>query len=343
MSKENLDLKPLIKIVSDGCSLTEEQSKEAFDIIMTGNATPSQIGGFLMAMRVRGETTEEITGAALSMREKVVKITAPFGAIDTVGTGGDASGTFNISTASSFIVSAAGVPVAKHGNKALSSKTGAADVLSQLGVNLDCDISVVQKAMDEIGICFLMAPRHHMAMRHVAASRSELGTRTIFNILGPLANPALVTKQLVGVFSESWVEPMARVLKSLGSERAWVVHGSDGLDEITTTGITKVAALDKGDITTFTIHPDDVAIELAQPKDLKGGLPKQNAEALLNLLKGEKGAYRDIVVFNSAAALIISGKVSTLKEGARLAADMIDNGQAKQKLDQLVSITAQNG
>ena len=343
MSKENLDLKPLIKIVSDGCSLTEAQSKEAFDIIMTGNATPSQIGGFLMAMRVRGETTEEITGAALSMREKVVKITAPLGAIDTVGTGGDASGTFNISTASSFIVSAAGVPVAKHGNKALSSKTGAADVLSQLGVNLDCDISVVQKSMDEIGICFLMAPRHHMAMRHVAASRSELGTRTIFNILGPLANPALVTKQLVGVFSESWVEPMARVLKSLGSERAWVVHGSDGLDEITTTGITKVAALDKGDITTFTIHPDDAAIELAQPKDLKGGLPKQNAEALLNLLKGEKGAYRDIVVFNSAAALIISGKVSTLKEGARLAADMIDNGQAKQKLDQLVSITAQNG
>ena len=343
MSKENLDLKPLIKIVSDGCSLTEEQSKEAFDIIMTGNATPSQIGGFLMAMRVRGETTEEITGAALSMREKVVKITAPFGAIDTVGTGGDASGTFNISTASSFIVSAAGVPVAKHGNKALSSKTGAADVLSQLGVNLDCDISVVQKAMDEIGICFLMAPRHHMAMRHVAASRSELGTRTIFNILGPLANPALVTKQLVGVFSESWVEPMARVLKSLGAERAWVVHGSDGLDEITTTGITKVAALDKGDIATFTIHPDDAGIELAQPKDLKGGLPKQNAEALLNLLKGEKGAYRDIVVFNSAAALIISGKVSTLKEGARLAADMIDNGQAKQKLDQLVSITAQNG
>ena len=343
MSKENLDLKPLIKIVSDGCSLTEEQSKEAFDIIMTGNATPSQIGGFLMAMRVRGETTEEITGAALSMREKVVKITAPFGAIDTVGTGGDASGTFNISTASSFIVSAAGVPVAKHGNKALSSKTGAADVLSQLGVNLDCDISVVQKAMDEIGICFLMAPRHHMAMRHVAASRSELGTRTIFNILGPLANPALVTKQLVGVFSESWVEPMARVLKSLGSERAWVVHGSDGLDEITTTGITKVAALDKGDITTFTVHPDDAGIELAKPKDLKGGLPKQNAEALLNLLKGEKGAYRDIVVFNSAAALIISGKVSTLKEGARLAADMIDNGQAKQKLDQLVSITAQNG
>ena len=343
MSKENLDLKPLIKIVSDGCSLTEEQSKEAFDIIMTGNATPSQIGGFLMAMRVRGETTEEITGAALSMREKVVKITAPFGAIDTVGTGGDASGTFNISTASSFIVSAAGVPVAKHGNKALSSKTGAADVLSQLGVNLDCDISVVQKAMDEIGICFLMAPRHHMAMRHVAASRSELGTRTIFNILGPLANPALVKKQLVGVFSESWVEPMARVLKSLGSERAWVVHGSDGLDEITTTGITKVAALDKGDITTFTIHPGDAAIELAQPKDLKGGLPKQNAEALLNLLKGEKGAYRDIVVFNSAAALIIAGKVSTLKEGAKLAADMIDNGQAKQKLDQLISITAQNG
>ena len=302
MSKENLDLKPLIKIVSDGCSLTEEQSKEAFDIIMTGNATPSQIGGFLMAMRVRGETTEEITGAALSMREKVVKITAPLGAIDTVGTGGDASGTFNISTASSFIVSAAGVPVAKHGNKALSSKTGAADVLSQLGVNLDCDISVVQKAMDEIGICFLMAPRHHMAMRHVAASRSELGTRTIFNILGPLANPALVTKQLVGVFSESWVEPMAWVLKSLGSERAWVVHGSDGLDEITTTGITKVAALDKGDITTFTIHPDDAAIELAQPKDLKGGLPKQNAEALL-----EKSIK--VIKLNKLQCVVVESKI----------------------------------
>lgn len=343
MNGKNLDLKPLIQIVSDGCSLTEDQSKEAFDIIMTGNATPSQIGGFLMAMRVRGETTEEITGAARAMREKVIKINAPSDALDTVGTGGDASGTFNISTASSFVVSAAGVPIAKHGNKALSSKTGAADVLSELGVNLDCDMSVIQKAMDEIGICFLMAPRHHMAMRHVAASRRELGTRTIFNILGPLANPALVKKQLVGVFSEAWVEPMAHVLKGLGSEKAWVVHGSDGLDEITTTGVTKVATLDKGSVSTFTIHPEDANLELADPKQLKGGLPEQNAAALANLLSGEKGPYRDIVLFNSAAAFIIAEKVDNLKEGAELAAEMIDTGQARQKLNQLISITAHIG
>ena len=343
MNGKSLNLKPLIQIVSDGCSLTEDQSKEAFDIIMTGNATPAQIGGFLMAMRVRGETTEEITGAARAMREKVIKINAPSDALDTVGTGGDASGTFNISTASSFVVSAAGVPIAKHGNKALSSKTGAADVLSELGVNLDCDMSVIQKAMDEIGICFLMAPRHHMAMRHVATSRSELGTRTIFNILGPLANPALVKKQLVGVFSEAWVEPMAQVLKGLGSERAWVVHGSDGLDEITTTGVTKVAALDKGSVSTFTIHPEDANLGLADPKQLKGGLPGQNAMALANLLGGEKGPYRDIVLFNSAAAFIIAEKVDNLKEGAELAAEMIDTGQAKQKLDQLISITAHTG
>ena len=343
MNGKSLNLKPLIQIVSDGCSLTEDQSKEAFDIIMTGNATPAQIGGFLMAMRVRGETTEEITGAARAMREKVIKINAPSDALDTVGTGGDASGTFNISTASSFVVSAAGVPIAKHGNKALSSKTGAADVLSELGVNLDCDMSVIQKAMDEIGICFLMAPRHHMAMRHVAASRSELGTRTIFNILGPLANPALVKKQLVGVFSEAWVEPMAQVLKGLGSERAWVVHGSDGLDEITTTGVTKVAALDKGSVSTFTIHPEDANLGLADPKQLKGGLPGQNAMALANLLGGEKGPYRDIVLFNSAAAFIIAEKVDDLKEGVELAAEMIDTGQAKQKLDQLISITAHTG
>ena len=343
MNGKSLNLKPLIQIVSDGCSLTEDQSKEAFDIIMTGNATPAQIGGFLMAMRVRGETTEEITGAARAMREKVIKINAPSDALDTVGTGGDASGTFNISTASSFVVSAAGVPIAKHGNKALSSKTGAADVLSELGVNLDCDMSVIQKAMDEIGICFLMAPRHHMAMRHVATSRSELGTRTIFNILGPLANPALVKKQLVGVFSETWVEPMAHVLKGLGSERAWVVHGSDGLDEITTTGVTKVAALDKGSVSTFTIHPEDANLELADPKQLKGGLPGQNAMALANLLRGEKGPYRDIVLFNSAAAFIIAEKVDNLKEGTELAAEMIDTGQARQKLDQLISITAHTG
>ena len=268
MSKENLDLKPLIKIVSDGCSLTEEQSKEAFDIIMTGNATPSQIGGFLMAMRVRGETTEEITGAALSMREKVVKITAPFGAIDTVGTGGDASGTFNISTASSFIVSAAGVPVAKHGNKALSSKTGAADVLSQLGVNLDCDISVVQKAMDEIGICFLMAPRHHMAMRHVAASRSELGTRTIFNILGPLVNPLRPKSQIMGVYDMELVPIMAKVLQKQGVKNALVVHGFDGMDEISICSKTFIAEVNGKEILEYEFNPEDYGFKLSSSESL---------------------------------------------------------------------------
>ena len=338
-----MNIKTAIKYLVQNKDLSEKEAQEVMFEIMTDKVTPAQFGSFITALKIKGETAFEIAGMANAMRSVSLKIDLNQSLLDTCGTGGSGLNWFNISTACAFVISGAGIKIAKHGNKAISGKSGSADVLSELGVNLDCDISIVQKARDEIGICFLMAPRHHMAMRHVAASRSELGTRTIFNILGPLANPALVTKQLVGVFSESWVEPMARVLKSLGSERAWVVHGSDGLDEITTTGITKVAALDKGDITTFTVHPDDAGIELAKPKDLKGGLPKQNAEALLNLLKGEKGAYRDIVVFNSAAALIISGKVSTLKEGARLAADMIDNGQAKQKLDQLVSITAQNG
>ena len=313
MNGRNLDLKPLIQIVSDGYSLTEDQSKEAFDIIMTGNATPSQIGGLLMAMRVRGETIEEITGAARAMREKVIKINAPPDALDTVGTGGDASGTFNISTASSFVLALLTCLSLSMETKPFPLKQGSRRS-ERTWVNLDCDMSVIQKAMDEIGICFLMAPRHHMAMRHVATSRTELGTRTIFNILGPLANPALVKKQLVGVFSEAWVEPIANVLKGLGSERAWVVHGSDGLDEITTTGVTKVAALDKGSVSTFTIHPEDANLELVSPKQLKGGLPRQNAIALENLLRGEKGPYRDIVLFNSELPSSSREKLITLRK-----------------------------
>ncbi|MBH68939.1 MAG: anthranilate phosphoribosyltransferase [Rhodospirillaceae bacterium] len=343
MSDYIADLKELIAVVAEGTSLTEKQSQEAFEIIMSGDASPSQIGGFLMAMRVRGETVAEITGAARTMRAKVTSIKAPENAIDTVGTGGDSSGTYNISTASSFIVSAAGVPVAKHGNKALSSKTGAADVLTQLGVNLDCDMSLVQKAMDELGICFLMAPRHHTAMRHVATSRLELGTRTIFNLLGPLANPAKVKRQLVGVFAESWVEPIAHVLKSLGSERAWVVHGSDGLDEITTTGSTKVASLDGNLVTTFHIHPSDIGLSIAKPEALKGGFPHQNASALLELLDGKKSEYRDIVILNSAASLVIANHVDNLLDGAAIANNMIDSGKAKEKLNQLIKITNLSG
>ena len=333
------NIKSLISIVADGTSLTENQAESAFDLIMSGDAMPSQIAGFLMALRVRGETIEEITGAARTMRAKATKIIAPEGAIDNVGTGGDSSGTYNISTASSFVVSAAGIPVAKHGNRALSSKTGAADVLTQLGVNLDCKMTLVQDSMDEAGICFLMAPRHHTAMRYVASTRVELATRTIFNLLGPIANPALVERQLVGVFAEHWVEPIAHVLKSLGSKKAWVVHGSDGLDEITTTGPTKVASLENGNVKVFNIHPTDAGLGVAQPKDLRGGLPNQNAQALLSLLDGEPSAYRDIVVLNSAACLIIAGKTDSLTEGALIAAEMIDSGKAREKLMALIKIT----
>ena len=339
MTSDVENIKSLISTVADGATLNEYQAEQAFDIIMSGDATPSQIAGFLMALRVRGETVEEITGAARSMRAKATKIMSPNGAMDNVGTGGDSSGTYNISTASSFVVSAAGVPIAKHGNRALSSKTGAADVLTQLGVNLDCKMELVQSSMNEAGICFLMAPRHHTAMRHVADTRIQLATRTIFNLLGPIANPADVTRQLVGVFSQDWVEPVAKVLKSLGSERAWVVHGSDGLDEITTTGKTKVASLEDGAVTIFEIHPSEAGIKLAKPEQLVGGEPEENANALLSIFNGERNAYRDIVVLNSAACLIIAGKAKNLTEGASIASNMIDNGKAMEKLEALKEIT----
>jgi anthranilate phosphoribosyltransferase len=339
MSDDILDMKALIGLVANGDALSEAQAERAFDIIMSGDATPAQIGGFLMALRVRGETVAEITGAARIMRAKATTISAPDDAIDTVGTGGDASGTYNISTASSFVVSGAGVPVAKHGNRALSSKTGAADVLSQLGVNLDCEMALVERAVHEAGICFMMAPRHHTAMRHVGGPRAELGTRTIFNLLGPLANPALVKRQLVGVFSEDWVEPVAHVLKGLGSTRAWVVHGSDGLDEITTTGPSFVASLQEGAVSTFEIHPEEAGLALAKPEDIRGGMPEENAQALRDVLDGAKNAYRDIVLLNAAAALIIAGKVTTIADGAALAAEAIDSGRARDKLAALVAIT----
>jgi anthranilate phosphoribosyltransferase len=339
MSDDILDMKALIGLVANGDALSEAQAERAVDIIMSGDATPAQIGGFLMALRVRGETVAEITGAARIMRAKATTISAPDDAIDTVGTGGDASGTYNISTASSFVVSGAGVPVAKHGNRALSSKTGAADVLSQLGVNLDCEMALVERAVHEAGICFMMAPRHHTAMRHVGGPRAELGTRTIFNLLGPLANPALVKRQLVGVFSEDWVEPVAHVLKGLGSTRAWVVHGSDGLDEITTTGPSFVASLKEGAVTTFEIHPEEAGLALAKPEDIRGGMPEENAQALRDVLDGAKNAYRDIVLLNAAAGLIIAGKVTTIADGAALAAEAIDSGRARDKLAALVAIT----
>lgn len=338
MTGDIQDMKALLARVADGTTLTETEAEMAFDIIMSGNATPSQMGGFLMALRVRGETVAEITGAARTMRAKMLRIPTPEGAVDTVGTGGDGTKTYNISTAAAFVVAGAGVVVAKHGNRALSSRAGAADVLTHLGVNIDCDMRLVQAALDEAGICFFMAPRHHSAMRHVGGTRVELGTRTIFNILGPLSNPGGVKRQLIGVFSKDWVVPMAETLLKLGSERAWVIHG-DGLDEITTTGITSVASLQDGRIERFEITPEDAGLPRATLDQVRGGAPDHNATALRAVLDGVPGPYRDIVLMNAAGALIVAGKAADMKSGVALAAEIIDGGKAKAKLDALVAVT----
>ncbi len=332
-------MKPLLAKVADGHSLNQDEAEEAFGIIMSGDATAAQIGAFLMALRVRGETVDEITGAVRIMRAKALAVEAPSGAMDIVGTGGDGSGTFNISTGTALVVAGAGVPVAKHGNRALSSKSGAADVLSALGVNLDADMGLVEKSIREARIGFLMAPRHHSAMAHVGPARVEMGTRTIFNLLGPLSNPAFVSRQFTGVFSRRWIEPMARVLGNLKCERAWVVHGSDGLDELTTTGPSSVAELKNGKIRLFEVSPKDAGIAIAKPQDLKGGTPQDNADSMLAMLDGKPGAYRDVVVYNAAASLIVAGRAENLKQGAALAISAIDEGKARAALDRLVAIT----
>ena len=339
MTADMQDLKALIAIAADGESLSVEQAETAFGVMMNGDATPAQMGGFLMALRVRGETVEEITGAARTMRSKALTIKSPEGAVDTVGTGGDGSKTWNISSAAAVVVAGAGVPVAKHGNRALSSKSGAADVLMALGVNVDADMALVERALFDANITFLMAPRHHAATRHVMPARVELGTRTVFNLLGPLTNPAMVKRQLVGVFGGDWVEPVARVLGNLGSEAAWVVHGSDGLDEITTTGPTKVAELRNGEVHMFEVHPSDVGLPVAQPEALKGGDAETNAAAFRNLMDGEKGAYRDIVLLNSAATLCAAGVADGLKQGVEMATDSIDSGKTKAALEKWIAIT----
>ncbi|MFT5181633.1 MAG: anthranilate phosphoribosyltransferase [Alphaproteobacteria bacterium] len=333
------DLKQLIGLVAEGQSLDQSQAEAAFDIIMSGDATPAQIGAFLMALRVRGETVDEITGAARIMRAKAHAIKAPANAIDIVGTGGDAKGTLNVSTGASFVVAACGVPVAKHGNRALSSKTGAADVLTALGVNIDADFSLVHEAIWENNLGFLMAPRHHSAMRNVGGVRVELATRTIFNILGPLSNPAQVSRQMVGVFARQWVEPLAHVLGNLGLERAWVVHGADGLDEMSTTGVTHVAELKDGAVGTFDVTPEDAGLARATLDDIRGGDSEHNAAAMRDMLAGAPGAFRDIVVLNAAASLIVAGKVQDLASGATMAAQAIDSGAAMDTLSRLVEIT----
>jgi len=333
------DLKPLIAAVAAGRSLDENQAAQAFDILMSGDATPSQIGGFLMALRVRGETVAELTGAVRTMRAKMLKIEAPAGAVDTCGTGGDNSGTLNISTGAAIVTAACGVPVAKHGNRAASSRTGTADALGALGVNIEADMALVKEALWRANICFMLAPRHHSAMRHVGPSRVELGTRTIFNLMGPLSNPAGTRLQLLGVFAKDWIEPMALVLGALGTERAWVVHGSDGLDEITTTGPTHDADLKDGKVRLFEVTPEMAGLPRATPAELKGADAATNAAAITELLAGRPGPYRDIVLLNSAAALLVAGKAADLKAGVALAAAAIDSGKAKATLGQLIAIT----
>ena len=333
------DLKPFIAKVADGQSLTRDEAQTAFEIIMSGEATSAQIGGLLMGLRVKGESVDEITGAATIMRDKATAVDAPGGAIDIVGTGGDNSGTYNISTCTAFVAAGAGLKIAKHGNKALSSKSGAGDVLDALGVRLDVPPATITRCIEEANIGFMFAPAHHAAMKHVGPARVELGTRTIFNLLGPLSNPAGARRLLLGVFSKDWVEPLAHVMKELGAEKVWVVHGSDGLDEITTTGPTQIAELADGTVRTFEITPGDAGIETVSPDAIKGGDPEYNAQAIREVLAGTPGPFRDIVVLNCAAALVITDKAADLKEGAALAAQSIDSGAAAKALDALVSIS----
>ena len=334
-------LKPFIAKLAGGEALTRSEASDAFELIMSGDATPAQIGGILMAMRVRGETVNEIAGAVSVMRAKMLPVKAPEGAIDIVGTGGDGTGTYNISTLASLIVAGAGVPVAKHGNRALSSKSGASDSLSALGVKLDLDPAGISRCVAEAGIGFMFAPQHHPAMRYVGPARVELGTRTIFNVLGPLTNPASVKHQLLGVFSPDLVRPLAEALLDLGLTAAWVVHGS-GLDEITTTGTTQVAALENGQIREFELMPADFGVPQVTLDQLKGGDGVANAAALKDVLVGAKNAYRDISLCNAAAALVIAGKASSVTEGMDIASRSLDEGKATQALERLIAVSNQS-
>ncbi|MCM2293740.1 anthranilate phosphoribosyltransferase [Allorhizobium sp. BGMRC 0089] len=331
-------LKPFIAKVAGGEALSRQEAASAFDILMSGAATPAQIGGFLIALRMRGETVGEIAGAVSVMRAKMLPVKAPEHAIDIVGTGGDGTGTYNISTLAALIVAGAGVTVAKHGNKALSSKSGAADSLTALGVNLEIGPDIIARCIEEAGIGFMFAQMHHAAMRHVGPARVELGTRTIFNLLGPLANPAGVKRQLLGVYAPQWVEPLAETLRDLGSDRVWVVHGN-GLDEITTTGTTKVSALENGDIRHFNLSPVDFGVETVKLEALKGGDGVHNAKALRAVLEGAKNAYRDVALCNAAAALVIAGKAATIEEGMALGAQSLESGSALARLEKLIAVS----
>jgi len=331
--------KPLIAKVAAGSRLSRAEAVDAFDALLSGEVTPSQMGGFLMALRVRGESVEEITGAVTAMRAKMLRVDAPAEAIDVVGTGGDGSGSYNVSTLAALIVAACGAPVAKHGNRAASSKSGAADTLAALGVKIGVAPATVERCIREAGIGFMFAPAHHAAMRHVAATRVELGTRTLFNLLGPLSNPAGVKRQLIGVFSAAWLEPLAAVLRNLGSERVWIAHGADGLDEMSTTGPTKVVELKDGAIRAFEVTPESAGLPRVDLASLKGGDAQRNAAALRAVLAGARDAYRDIAVFNAAGALVVAGKANDLAEGAAMADEALRSSAAQRVLDRLIAVS----
>jgi anthranilate phosphoribosyltransferase len=335
------DFRALLAKVGNAQALTIDEAERAFEIMTSGNATPAQMGAFLMGLKVRGETASELAGGARALRAKVLRVRAPEGTIDIVGTGGDHHGTFNVSSCSAFVVAGAGVPVAKHGNRAFTSKSGAADVLSALGIGLELPVETLERALVEAKVCFLMAPRHHSAMRNVAGPRVELApSRTIFNLLGPMSNPALVKRQLVGVFDRRWLRPVAEALGQLGLERALVVNGQDGMDEITTTTATWAASLENGKVSEIEITPEQIGLERATLAALKGGDAAHNALAIESLLGGAPGAFRDIVVLNSAAALMVAGVARDLNEGAALAAASIDDGRAAAALATLRRLCA---
>ncbi len=320
--------------------LGRAEAEAAFETIMSGEATPAQIGGFLMTLAVRGETVDEIAGATSVMRAKAAAVNAPEGAMDIVGTGGDGKGTLNISTATAFVVAGCGVPIAKHGNRALSSRSGAADALGQLGIEVMVGPEIAQRALDETGMCFMMAPMHHAAMRHVGPARVELGTRTVFNILGPLTNPAGVKHQLTGAFSADLLRPMAETLATLGSKTAWLVHGADGTDEVSICGPTKLVSMCEGAITEHELHPEQAGLPVHPFDSILGGTPEANANALRGLLDGAQNAYRDAVLLNAAAALMVVGRAENLPGGVAKAAESIDSGAAWGKVRALAAATS---
>lgn len=332
-------MKEYINKVMQGKNLTTEEAADAMDIIMSGKATPAQIGSYLTALRMKGETIEEITGCAKGMREKCLQLTSKGDLMDIVGTGGDCTNTFNVSTVSSFVVAAAGIKIAKHGNRSVSSKCGSADVLEALGVKLDITKEQNEKVLEQTGMCFMFAPVYHSAMKYVAAPRRELGTRTIFNILGPLANPAYANLQVMGVYSDELVDSMAQVLSNLGVKRAMVVHGEDGVDEVSICGKTKVCEVREGKLKSYTIDPEELGLSIANPEDIKGGLAEENKDIALSILKGEKGAKRNMVLINSAVALYTALEDKTLKECVQMAADLIDSGKALAKMQEFVEAT----